>query len=144
MLSAPSFYVKCVFICIFNIYLLEKHTLIDKFYFWLIFFSTKNLYDNSTFLNIPFHSYDEFLYLSLIFSQILYRSIIYIIFSSSGSIAQLSVDETEKAVELLINEGDSLEITCTGFESIFFVYPEDEPNVSLYIKKKKKKKLILM
>lgn len=63
----------------------------------------------------------------------------------------MSVDETEKATELLINEGDSLEITCTGFESIFFVYPEDEPNVSLYKKKKEanidmvqKKKLILL
>lgn len=64
----------------------------------------------------------------------------------------MSIDETEKATELLINEGDSLEITCTGFESIFFVYPEDEPNVSLYKKKKKeanidmvqKKKLILL
>lgn len=42
----------------------------------------------------------------------------------------MNMDEIEKATELLINEGDSLEITCTGFESIFFVYPEDEPNVS--------------
>lgn len=62
----------------------------------------------------------------------------------------MSIDETEKATELLINEGDSLEITCTGFESIFFVYPEDEPNVSLYKKKEanidmvQKKKLILL
>ncbi|XP_026297719.1 vascular endothelial growth factor receptor 1 isoform X2 [Apis mellifera] len=57
------------------------------------------------------------------------NAIIVILALNRGSIAQLSVDETEKAAELLINEGDSLEITCTGFESIFFVYPEDEPNI---------------
>ncbi|XP_012350055.1 vascular endothelial growth factor receptor 1 isoform X3 [Apis florea] len=56
------------------------------------------------------------------------NAIIVILVLHRGSTA-MSIDEIEKATELLINEGDSLEITCTGFESIFFVYPEDEPNI---------------
>ncbi|XP_043527965.1 vascular endothelial growth factor receptor 1 isoform X2 [Frieseomelitta varia] len=39
-------------------------------------------------------------------------------------------DATIEADDLLINEGDLLEIKCTGFERISFIYPEDLNNAT--------------
>ena len=57
--------------------------------------------------------------------------VLFFIFLLASSIED-DADATVEADDLLINEGDLLEIKCTGLERISFIYPEDLNNAASF------------